>query len=104
MIRASLKEDAPTGKIMNSWQARRLPAWLPPLITLKDGTGIMYLSVGRPAMLAMYSYRGNCMEAAPARQTAMDTARIALAPSLDLDQPQSFWVPSSVSTMRLSIA
>mmetsp|Transcript_49945 Transcript_49945/g.138725 ORF Transcript_49945/g.138725 Transcript_49945/m.138725 type:complete len:228 (+) Transcript_49945:58-741(+) len=104
MTKASLKEEAPTGRIMNSWQARRLPAWLPPLMTLKEGTGIMYLSVGRPAMLAMYSYNGICMEAAPARQRAMDTAKIALAPNEDLDQPQSFWVPSRISTIRLSIS
>merc|ERR1719401_758918 len=51
---ASLKDLAPTGKIMNSWQARRFPAWLPPLMTLKAGTGMTYLSVGRPAKLAMY--------------------------------------------------
>merc|ERR1712190_81865 len=55
-------------------------------------------------MLAMYSYRGICMEAAPARQTAMDTARMALAPKEDLDQPQSFCVPSMVSTIFWSIS
>eukprot|EP00420_Gonyaulax_spinifera_P022074 CAMPEP_0197892652 /NCGR_PEP_ID=MMETSP1439-20131203/31160_1 /TAXON_ID=66791 /ORGANISM="Gonyaulax spinifera, Strain CCMP409" /LENGTH=38 /DNA_ID= /DNA_START= /DNA_END= /DNA_ORIENTATION= len=38
-MRASLNEEAPTGRIMNSWQAKRLPAWLPPLMTLKEGTG-----------------------------------------------------------------
>merc|ERR1712100_233428 len=77
---ASLKELAPTGKIMNSWHARRLPAWEPPLITLKLGTGITYLSVGLPASSAMYLYNGWDLEAAPARATAMETARIAFAP------------------------
>merc|ERR1719359_670067 len=55
-------------------------------------------------MSETYSYKGICMEAAPARQTAMDTARIAFAPSLDLDQPHMFLVPSSSSTMSLSMA
>ena len=39
------------------------------------------------------------MDAAPARQMAIDTAKTALAPSVDFDQPQSFWVPSIVSTL-----
>merc|ERR1719336_574106 len=99
---ASLNVVAPTGKIMNSWQASRFPAWLPPLITLKEGTGITNLSVGFPASLAMYWYNGIFFEAAPARQTAIDTARMALAPSFDLDQPHSFCVPSRTSTICLS--
>lgn len=41
------------------------------------------------------------MDAAPARHTAMDTAKMALAPRLDLDQPQSFCVPSNSSTLGL---
>lgn len=36
---ASVKLDAPVGKIMNSCMAREFPAWLPPLIMLKEGTG-----------------------------------------------------------------
>ena len=36
---ASVKEDAPTGRIMNSCIASALPAWLPPLMMLKLGTG-----------------------------------------------------------------
>merc|ERR1719326_1923859 len=55
-------------------------------------------------MRETYSYRGICIEAAPARQTAIDTARMAFAPSLDLDQPHMFWVPSKVSTIILSIS
>ena len=46
----------------------------------------------------MCLYRGTPFSAAPALETAMDTARIALAPSLPL-----FFVPSS-SIMRSSIA
>ena len=57
---ASGNEAAPTGKIMNSWQARRLPAWEPPLITLKEGTGRTKFSgmfLGSPAFKqAMYLY------------------------------------------------
>merc|ERR1719210_3286167 len=104
MIMASLYVDAPTGKIMNSWQARRLPAWLPPLMTLKDGTGMTKLSIGFPEIFAMYLYSGISLAAAPARQTAMDTARIAFAPILDLLQPHSFLEPSSTSTINLSIS
>jgi len=37
--RASLKESTPTGRIMNSCMASALPAWLPPLMMLKAGTG-----------------------------------------------------------------
>mmetsp|Transcript_33191 Transcript_33191/g.99991 ORF Transcript_33191/g.99991 Transcript_33191/m.99991 type:complete len:436 (+) Transcript_33191:828-2135(+) len=100
---AFLKEVAPVGRIMNSWHAKRLPAWLPPLMTLKEGTGITNLSVGLPASFAMYWYNGISLAAAPARHTAMETARMALAPSFALDQPHSFLEPSSSSTMTLSI-
>merc|ERR1719156_28665 len=55
-------------------------------------------------MRETYSYRGICIEAAPAWQTAIETARIAFAPSLDLDHPHIFWVPSRVSTIILSIS
>merc|ERR1719197_589987 len=101
---ASLNELAPTGKIMNSWHARRLPAWDPPLMTLKLGTGITYLSVGLPASSAMYWYSGIDLAAAPARATAMETERIALAPRFDLLYPHSFLEPSSASTIILSIS
>ena len=39
-----------------------------------------------------------------ALQTAIETARMALAPSLDLDQPHSFFEPSSSCTIFSSIA
>ena len=38
-----------------------------------------------------------------ALQTAIETARMALAPSLDLDQPHSFLLPSSSCTILSSI-
>mmetsp|Transcript_43805 Transcript_43805/g.69328 ORF Transcript_43805/g.69328 Transcript_43805/m.69328 type:complete len:205 (-) Transcript_43805:1323-1937(-) len=103
MIMASLKLVAPVGMIMNSWQASLFPAWLPPLMTLKDGTGITNLSIGFPASLAMYWYRGISLAAAPARQTAMETARIAFAPSLDFEKPHSFLLPSSSLTIASSM-
>ena len=52
MRMASLKEAAPVGRIMNSWKARALPAWEPPLMTLKAGTG-RRLVVALPAMAPM---------------------------------------------------
>merc|ERR1719258_829041 len=73
-------------------------------MTLKLGTGITYLSVGFPASSARYLYRGMDLEAAPARAIAMDTARMALAPSFALLHPHSFCEPSSVSTIILSIS
>merc|ERR1711988_1879963 len=73
-------------------------------MTLNDGTGITNLSVGLPEIRATYSYKGICIEAAPARQTAIDTAKIAFAPNLDFDQPHMFWVPSKASTIILSIS
>ena len=36
---ASVKLVAPVGRSMNSWKASLLPAWEPPLITLKAGVG-----------------------------------------------------------------
>mmetsp|Transcript_54085 Transcript_54085/g.136066 ORF Transcript_54085/g.136066 Transcript_54085/m.136066 type:complete len:207 (-) Transcript_54085:244-864(-) len=99
---ASLKFLAPVGRIMNSCIASLLPAWLPPLMTFMAGTGMTNLSVGLPARPAMYWYRGIFLAAAPARQMAIDTAKMAFAPSLDLDHPHSFLVPSSCSTIILS--
>ena len=72
---------------MNSCMASALLACTPPLMTLAKGTGMTTLS--RPARLAKWRYSGTLDAAAPALATAMDTARIALAPSDDL-----FGVPS----------
>ena len=41
MRMASEKQVAPVGRIMNSCMASLLPAWLPPLMTLRAGTGMM---------------------------------------------------------------
>ena len=83
--------------------ASLLPAWLPPLIMLNAGTGRYILSVGLPASSAMCLYSGMPLAEAPALHTAMDTPRMALAPSLDLDQPHSFLLPSSSCTILSSI-
>ena len=46
----------PVGSSMNSCMASLLPAWLPPLITLKQGTGRMTFLL--PARSAMWRYSG----------------------------------------------
>jgi len=74
---------------------------LPPLMTFTAGTGITKLSNGFLPSFAMYWYSGIPLAAALARQTAIETAKIALAPNLDLHQPHSLFVPSSTSTMSL---
>ena len=53
---AWVKDSAPVGRIMNSCMASLLPAWEPPLITLRQGTGICTSSW--PASWAMCWYRG----------------------------------------------
>lgn len=101
--RTSVKELAPTGRIMNSCMASLLPAWLPPLMMLNEGTGMYILPVGLPASSAMCLYSGLPLAAAPALQTAIETPRMALAPSLALDQPHSFLEPSSSWTILSSM-
>ena len=87
---ASEKVLAPVGMIINSYMANLLPACLPPLMTLNDGTGKTNLSVCLPEIVARYLYNGRFFSAAPALAKASETARIALAPSLALHQPHSF--------------
>ena len=77
--RASLKEGAPTGMIMNSWVSTVLVAWAPPFRMFIMGTGRRL-----PFTPPRKRYRGMSSEAAAARQAAMDTARMAFAPRLDL--------------------
>ena len=89
---------------MNSCIASLLPAWLPPLMMLNAGTGMHIWSVGLPASCAICLYSGVFFAPAPALHTAIETARIALAPSLDFDQPHSFLLPSSSCTIFSSIA
>ena len=85
--RASLKEGAPTGMIMNSWVSTVLVAWAPPFRMFIMGTGRRL-----PLTPPKKRYKGIPREAAAARQTAMDTAKMALAPRLDLSS-----VPSAAS-------
>ena len=87
--RTSENVVAPTGRIMNSCIASLLPAWLPPLMMLNAGTGMHIWSVGLPASCAICLYSGVFFAPAPALHTAIETARIALAPSLDLTSPHS---------------
>ncbi len=89
-------ETSPVGSIMNSCMANLFPAWLPPFITLNAGHGRITSLL--PARSATWRYSGTPLCAAPALQTANETPRIALAPSLLL-----FSVPSS-SSMILSTA
>jgi hypothetical protein len=49
---ASEKLSAPVGMTKYSWNASLFPAWDPPLITLKHGTGMVYLALSFPASLA----------------------------------------------------
>mmetsp|Transcript_27075 Transcript_27075/g.65322 ORF Transcript_27075/g.65322 Transcript_27075/m.65322 type:complete len:213 (-) Transcript_27075:181-819(-) len=100
---ASVKLSAPTGRIMNSCIASLLPACEPPLMMLKAGTGRYISSVELPARSAMCLYRGVFFAAAPALHTAIETARMAFAPTFFLHHPHSFCVPSISSTIFLSI-
>mmetsp|Transcript_32190 Transcript_32190/g.96113 ORF Transcript_32190/g.96113 Transcript_32190/m.96113 type:complete len:311 (-) Transcript_32190:46-978(-) len=93
---ASEKVFAPVGRIMNSCIASPLPACEPPLMMLKAGTGSTSFLL--PAKSAMCLYSGMSFSAAPALHTAIDTAKIALAPNLPL-----LGVPSS-SRILASIA
>ena len=86
------------GRIMNSWKARPLPACEPPLMMLNEGTG--RISLVLPARSAMCLYRGTPFSAAPALQMAMETARMALAPSLPLFSVPSSWIIRSSSSCR----
>ena len=93
-LRHSLKEGAPTGMIMNSCTSSpEDSAWQPPFTIFIIGTGRRL-----PLMPPRKRYSGISRAAADARQVAMDTARIAFAPSLDLS-----FVPSA-SIMARSTA
>ena len=76
---ASLKEGAPTGMIMNSCVSTVLVACAPPFRMFIMGTGRRL-----PFTPPRKRYSGISSEAAAARQAAMDTARMAFAPRLDL--------------------
>ena len=76
---ASLKEGAPTGMIMNSCVSTVLVACAPPFRMFIIGTGRRL-----PFTPPRKRYSGISSEAAAAQQAAMDTARMAFAPRLDL--------------------
>ncbi|KAF8268445.1 hypothetical protein EI94DRAFT_1177472 [Lactarius quietus] len=82
---------------MNSWKASLLPACEPPLITLNAGVGSTYGGL-TPASSARCWYRGTPFSAAAASATAIETPRMALAPSLPLlGVPSSLIKKSSIS-------
>ena len=74
---ASLQESAPTGIIINSWMFTLLSACLPPFKIFIIGTGNV-LALIPP----MYWYKDKPKASAAARAQAIETPRIALAPSL----------------------
>ena len=78
---------------MNSWMSSGLSACAPPFTTFMSGTG----SVTAPVP-PTYRKSGSAQASAAARQTAIETPRIALAPSAVFIS-----VPSS-SIMRRSIS
>ena len=80
----------------HTWNGSLLPAWLPPLITFKHGTG-RTLGLAFPASAARWRYNGSPLAAAPALATASDTPKIALAP-IDADNVRQ---PVSPATRRL---
>ena len=92
--RHSLKDGAPTGMIMNSCTSNpEDSAWQPPFTMFIIGTGRRL-----PDTPPRKRYSGTSREIAAALAAAIDTARIALAPKLDLSL-----VPSA-SIIALSTA
>ena len=89
MRNASANEGALWGAILNSWKSTVLSACRPPLMTLRQGTG--RIAASAPPRCR---YKGTPDDAAAARATAIDTPRMALAPSralfrgaVERDQP-----------------
>src|SRR6185312_1065343 len=74
---ASAIEGAPTGATMNSWKSSALGACMPPLSTLKCGTG---REGGTPSGV-IHCHSGIPAEAASARASAIEVPTVALAPS-----------------------
>ena len=79
ILSASLNVSAPTGMIMNSWKSTVLSAWEPPLRMFIIGVGRIL-----PFTPPRYWKSGRPTESAAALATAMETPRIAFAPSLPL--------------------
>jgi hypothetical protein len=88
--RPSANDGAPTGITMNSCTSTRVSAWAPPFKMFIIGTGSV-----RACAPPTYRYSGSPWEVAAAWALARDTARMALAPSLDL-----LGVPSRSSIRR----
>ncbi len=76
---SSVINPVPVGNNINSCIASLFPAWLPPLMTLKAGTGMITSLC--PAKSAMCLQSETDFSAAPALHTAMETPKIAFAPS-----------------------
>ena len=85
---------SPCGMIMNSWKSIGASECAPPLMTLAIGTGST-LAFGPPR----YLNSGRPSASAAALALASETARMALAPSLDLVS-----VPSSLSMVRSTVS
>ena len=85
ILRASLKDLAPIGAIMNSCMSTLLSACLPPLRILKKGTG-RRRRIFTTEISEIPAYPSSC---AAAFATARETPKIALAPNFAL-----FSVPS----------
>ena len=93
-LSASAKLWAPEGIRKNSWKASALPAWTPPLITFRQGTGRHILTSPPPTAVRarplMWRHNGTPRASAPARQHAMERARTAFAPIRALSLPGLF--------------
>ena len=83
--RPSLKLGAPAGMIMNSCTSTVLAAWAPPFKIFIMGTGRRF-----PFIPPRKRYSGISSAMDAARAQAMETARMAFAPSFDLS-----FVPSA---------
>src|SRR6202158_601662 len=90
---ASENDGAPTGITMNSWKSTLLSACAPPLRMFIIGTGNT-LAAAPPR----YRYRGRAQAFADARAAAIETARIAFAPSRPL-----LGVPSNSMSLASSV-
>ena len=88
---------------MHSGHAKQLSARLPPLITLNESGGLTNLSVGWPVRFEMCEKGDTSHAAAPARQTVIEMARVALAVSL-WTKPHSFSCFHQESTVDVSIS
>ena len=95
---ASLKLGAPTGIIMNSCTSTVLAACAPPFKIFIIGTGRRF-----PEIPPRKRYNGISSACAAALAVAIDTARIALAPSFDLSLvPSAAIIAASIAYISLA--